>query len=292
MKIAVRRRVAAGAVVTTSALIAGLLIAPGASARDGGLSISPSGAENTSTAAVLTFNSTEADLRLGGSAVFTRNGAKQTVFMVDIDDFTETAPTPLPDRSQPGTTNLADSDGTNDGTTGDRGSTDATIVGRDGPVDAGTYAVSATGSTRGTAPGTVFAGGNDTCGGCFTVLSPGKATVNSVSPTSMRPGATVNSMSLLGNNFERGSVIEVLTSAGLVDPAIVTNRPPVETQVDGFPGVPRTGISTRTGLRRRCASSLFQSAKKQWPVCQTNNLPSPRPRCRSRSCRRPCWHRC
>ena len=251
MKIAVRRRVAAGAVVTTSALIAGLLIAPGASARDGGLSISPSGAENTSTAAVLTFNATEADLRLGGSAVFTRNSARPTGFLMDIDDFTETAPTPLPDRSQPGTTNLADSDGINDGTTGDRGSTDATIVGRDGPVDAGTYAVSATGNSRGTAPGPVVGGGNDTCGGCFTVLSPGKATVNSVSPTSMRPGTTVNSISLLGNNFERNSTIEVLTSTGLPDPAIVTNRPPMDPQIDGSSRVPRNGISTRTELRRQ-----------------------------------------
>src|SRR5688572_23637768 len=74
MNIVVRRRLAAGAVLLSSALVAGFLLAPSSNAAAGGVSITPSGASNTETAAVLSYDTTDADLQCGGTATFTRNG--------------------------------------------------------------------------------------------------------------------------------------------------------------------------------------------------------------------------
>ena len=231
MSNAARRRLALAGVATTTALVAGLVIAP-AFAAAGGLSITPSGAENSNPAVVLTFNTTQADLRFGGDAVFTRVGGGAT-FTVGIDE--PFPPSNVPDRSQPGVVDLTDVDG--DGSAGG-------AVGRDGPADAGQYAVSATGNT-GPEGLPLITGGNDTCQTCFTVLPAGTVSVNSVAPTSLRPGTTSN-VSTIGNNFERGTVIEVLTAAGAVDPTVVTNGPPLRAN-----GTAETdAITTRTELRR------------------------------------------
>ena len=44
--------------------------------------------------------------------------------------------------------------------------------------------------------------------------------------------------------------------------------------------------------RRRGAPSPSRPARTRSPECRTGSLPSPRPRCRSTACRRPCWRRC
>ena len=70
--------------------------------------------------------------------------------------------------------------------------------------------------------------------------------------------------------------------------------------------VEQPGRVVGRGARRACAAparapcaprrpggpSPSASARKRWPGCRTGSLPSRRPRCPSRWCRRPCWRRC
>jgi hypothetical protein len=228
MKIAARRRLAVGVVATTSAMLAGVLIAPASTAAPNGVTITPNGVVNTNEAAVLTFNTTEADLTLGGTATFTRIGSSST-FEVDVDGGQDD---PVP----------PDNEGTAvvDFTDHDNG------LGKDGPIEAGSYSVSITGNEGPT--GTV-GGGTDTCVSCFTVLSPGPVDVRSVAPNSLRPG-TQGNVSVLGNNFERSTRIDVLFADGSVDPTINPNNAPRADNSDTG-AVDETGITTRTELLRR-----------------------------------------
>ena len=223
MKIAARRRLAVGVVATTSALLAGVLIAPASTAAANGLTITPSGVDNTQTVE-LTFNGTDADFTFGGEATFTRIGTSST-FVVPIDD-ASMDPTRDPQEGT-GTQNFADM---------------GSGLGTDGPADAGTYSVSADGTEVALA-----GGGNDTCVSCFTVLSPGAVAVNSIAPNSLRPN-TSGDVSILGNNFERGSKVEFLApGTDVVDTAINGNQAP-----NGTDSTPDTqGITTRTELKRR-----------------------------------------
>src|SRR5687768_15572934 len=93
MKIAARRRLAVGVVATTSALMAGVLIAPASTAAANGLTITPSGVVNTQTQ-TLTYNATDADFAFGGTATFTRIGTVST-FELEIDGGQDSPP---PDR--------------------------------------------------------------------------------------------------------------------------------------------------------------------------------------------------
>src|SRR5690349_6576992 len=84
MNIVVRRRLAAGALIASSALIASALIAPSSDAAAGGVSVDPSTAQNTETAKSLTFHTTDADLQFGGVATFTRAGGG-TPFTIPVN---------------------------------------------------------------------------------------------------------------------------------------------------------------------------------------------------------------
>jgi putative cell wall-binding protein len=227
MKIAARRRLAAGVVATTSALLAGVLIAPSSSAAPN-LVITPNAAVNTETAKRLVFQGEDADFRFGGEAIFTRNGGGKT-FTVAIDG--EDAPTSA-DREGEATENFAD---------------EGSGLGADGPADAGQYNVEVTGDPNPVTGAAV--GGTDTCTSCFTVLSPGTVSVSSVGPNSLRPNNQGN-VSILGNNFERGSVVEVLLSDGTPDPAISGNNAPTTDNEDNGT-LQAQGITTRTELKRR-----------------------------------------
>jgi putative cell wall-binding protein len=222
MKIAARRRLAAGVVATTSALLAGVLIAPGSGAAENGLTINPSAVSNTATAAVLTFDGTEVDFTFGGEATFTRLRAAAG-FSVDVD------PNPEPQ--------------TRDRSTAEVDFTDlGSGLGQDGPADAGDYAVTVRGESVTGAP----SGPTDTCSSCFTVLSGGSLSVTSVAPNSLRPGASGN-VSVRGDNFERGSRIDLLRSDGSADDAIEANNAPTNSN-----GTTQTdGITSRTELQRR-----------------------------------------
>src|SRR2546421_438386 len=81
-------------------------------------------------------------------------------------------------------------------------------VGTDGPADAGVYNVAVVAKSDPT--GLIAGGGTDSCASCFTVLAPGPVAVSGATPTSIRPGATVNSFTVAGNNFERGTHIDFL----------------------------------------------------------------------------------
>ena len=223
MKIAVRRRLAAGAVVTSATLVAGLLLVPTAGAAAEGLRIDPSGVENTQTAVTLTFTSTEADQRDGAVVTFNRKGT--ATFTVDVPA------APPPGEATSGTVaNIDFTKVSSEGT--EAGPEDAdsyracqTSVGTwpcgadVGPADAGTYQVTIVGNPAAVpAPGA--GGGTDTCASCFTVLpATGALEVTSISPTSLRPGQTGYGVVLAGRSFERGSIVELLIG-DTVDPNI------------------------------------------------------------------------
>ena len=236
MKIAARRRLAVGALATSTAVIAGLLIGP-ALAAPNALTITPSGAVNSDPAVAVTYNSTDADFTYGGTATFTRLRSTGVSF-VD-EGIGSTGPAPLGDpNAGESELDLTDVDG------------DATDnmdkVGIDGPADAGTYAVSVDGAENPFMIPMSGGGGNDTCASCFTVLRAGAVAISSVAPNSLRPGTT-GAVSVLGNNFERGSRLEVLFTSGDIDPSVVTNLPPL----DGQGNPVEDGITTRTELKRR-----------------------------------------
>lgn len=232
MKIAARRRLALGVLGTTSAVVAGLLVGPALAAANG-LTISPSAAPNTA-ARVLTFSTTDADLRYGGTATFTRlqragEPAAPAVssFTVDVAAASVLA---TASRQSTGTAQLAD---------GGSG------LGTDGPANAGTYAVTVVGDGP-PLPGAPGGGGEDSCPSCFTVLPGADLVVDSVAPNSLRPGTSAaprtGDVSILGEGFERGTRVEVLFPSGAVDSAI---------SADNAPSTGADGITTSTELQRQ-----------------------------------------
>ena len=223
MKIAARRRLAVGALATSGALVAGLVIAPLASARDNGLSVSPSALVNNA-AQDITLTSTDADQRYGALATFTLINSPAT-FTVEIGQ-------QLPIAKD--TTGTAEVDFTD---LGDG-------IGADGPADAGTYRVGIVGNPNPLQiPGT-GGGGTDNCASCFTVLRQAPVTVTSVAPTSLRPGNASN-ISILGTGFTRNSRIEFLNGT-TVDTGITFGLP-----LDADGAAEDDGITTNTELRRR-----------------------------------------
>ena len=232
MKIAARRRLALGVLATSSALVAGVLIAPSSIAAPGGLTITPNGAVNTDSSETITFNTKDADLTYGGVAVFTRIGEPAT-FEVQIDG--PLVPGTAPDRSQAAEIDVTD---VGDG-----------VPGGDGPADAGTYSVSVTGNDSPFPVGPA-GGGNDTCTSCFSVLPGGEVAVDSVGPSSVRPGSEQN-VSVLGDGFERSTKIEMLLpGTTTVDPGVNANNPPkADNRNDGAPD--GTDVTDRTELLRR-----------------------------------------
>src|SRR3712207_4388092 len=131
MNLVVRRRFAVGAVTAATAVVAGLLVAPAVTAATNGLVISPSAVLNTETT-TLTFQSTDAEQRYGADATFTRLGAPATFTVaISFDRDPQNNP-PSKERTNTALVNFTDyQDG----------------LGKDGPADAGVYAVSLTGKT-------------------------------------------------------------------------------------------------------------------------------------------------
>lgn len=214
MKIAARRRLAVGVLATTSAVIAGVLIAPVSNAAPNGVTVSPSAVFNSGTQ-TLTFTTTEADLRLGGSADLTRIGGPATsVISFDVN------PT-VPPSQRNGSASVNFSDG-------------GTGLGQDGPADAGNYAVSIDGDVA----------GNDTCPSCFTILPTNPLALSSLSPNSLRPTQTAN-VSLLGAGFTRSTSIEFLLGT-TPDPLVTANAQPT----GGSAAQNTEGITTDGELRR------------------------------------------
>jgi hypothetical protein len=203
MNLVVRRRLAAGALLASSALVAGVLLAPSSSAAANALTITPSAVANSEAAQDLVFKGKDADFELGGTATFTRIGGGKT-FDVAIDP-----PIPPAGPTDEGTATVDFTD-MGDG------------LGEDGPADAGTYNVSASGED-----GVLVGGGNDTCASCFTVLRAGPIALTSITPSSLRPNSKGN-ITINGNNFERGVKIEFLFNDGNVDPLITANELPTD----------------------------------------------------------------
>ena len=230
MNLVVRRRLAAGALLASSTLVAGVLLAPGATAAANGLSISPSAVVSTEAAKKLTFTGTDADFEYGGSATFTRIGGGQP-FSATLDDPTVTGNPPIGKNTKgAATVNFVDQ---GDG------------VGLDGPADAGSYNVTATGKSSPVPDPVNPGGGTDTCQSCFTVLSPGPVAVTGSTPTSLRPGASGN-LTVAGSNFERGTMVQFLFTDGSVDPLITANTAPKDSTGTDIV----KGITTRTQIQR------------------------------------------
>ncbi len=220
MKTAVRRRLAFGALATSGALVAGLVVAPSAFA--GSLSVSPS-AVATNTTQTLTFNSTEADQRYGAQAIFTP--------LVPAATFTASiAGSQLPVTASRSGTSSVDFTDLGNG------------LGVDGPADVGSYQVTLTGAAA-PFPGAPGGGGTDSCPSCFTITPNGALTVASISPTSLRPnnGADVT---VLGTGFTRGSTLQLL-KGGSVDTDLTVGAPTGGTAAENS-----DKITTATQLRR------------------------------------------
>lgn len=220
MKIAARRRFAAGTIVTIGAVLATFLVTSDASA--GNASVTPNFARNDAASQSLTF-STDSDYTGGGSGTFTHVASASSTVDITINP-------PQPNGKKPvGTANFADG--------GD-------YVGVDGPADAGTYNLSLT-SNDPFQPPTASGGGTDTCTSCFTVVRLGNLAVTSANPNAINQNSSGNNITVTGNNFERNSRIDVLFPDGTVDTSVQANGQPKDSS-----GTDITDVTTQTTLLR------------------------------------------
>ncbi|MCU1693603.1 MAG: hypothetical protein JWM64_2694 [Frankiales bacterium] len=214
------RRLSAVAGLATTALVAGLLVAPGASAAI--TSITPNTAfDNETKALTFNFGDPSGNYFTGGTATFTRTGAAAT-FTATIN------PTP-----------------STNGQTGTTGSITFSDLGdglfSDGPADAGTYGATAQDRLRGPA---------DSCSSCFTVLPSAKVAVGALSPNALRAGQA-GQVVVSGDGFERGSKIELLLpGTTTVDPNINANQLPPADNDPTTRNDDTDGITTKVMLRR------------------------------------------
>jgi hypothetical protein len=226
MKIAVRRKIAVGSLITTAALVAGVVVATSASA--GTASVSPDFGVNNDPARSVTFTAS-GTYATGGDYTFTRVGTPAS---------TITGPLSTPSTAQPGSAlnmptaslNLAD---------GGAG------LGVDGPADAGLYDLSLTSSDP--------TGAKDSCSSCFTVLKPGQLALTSLSPTGQAQNSAAN-VAFKGDNFERSSTIDFLLPGQTVPDATISGNaaPLAPGTLPGSGPTPVTnGITTRSQLQRR-----------------------------------------
>lgn len=200
MKIAVRRRLAVGVLATTSALLAGMLVAPAASAANI-VSINPSFAFNNDDSEVLTLTTqslfpanSDPVLGEGGPVVTLTRQGSSTDSLSSPTDPTTTNP------NQP----RAEFDFKDTGSGAN-----------DGPANAGTYNVTIE-DTR--------TGNKDSCQGCFTVLASSPLTVTSATPAGLAQGGADN-ITVKGTGFARGTLLQVLLADGAVDPNITVGAP-------------------------------------------------------------------
>ena len=217
MNIRTRRRLAAGSLLTSAAVVAGVLAAAPASA--GTLALSPNTAFNNATVAV-DINGDDSMPELGGTLTLTRVGG-------GTGESGENTPNPVD--PAPAMVDLTDGAGTG--------------VGNDGPANAGLYNATYTDDGPAVPPGR----GTDSCTSCFTVLAPGAVAISSLSPSAINQGGVAN-VTVTGNNFERGSVLEVLLpGTSTIDPNVTENGQPL--QANG--NAQADPVTTRTSLVRR-----------------------------------------
>jgi hypothetical protein len=230
MKIAVRRKVAVGCLITTAALVGGVVVAPNASA--GTASVSPDFGVSTDSAKNVTFTAS-GTYATGGDYTFTRVGTPAS---------TITGTLSTPSTAQPGsvlnmptaTLNLAD------------GGSGLAV---DGPADAGLYDLALVSSDP--------TGANDSCSSCFTVVKPGQLALASLSPNGQTQNSAAN-VTFKGDNFERSSTIDFLLPGQTVpDATIGGNAAPLAagTLPGSGPAPVTNGITTRTQLKRRVTVS-------------------------------------
>ena len=80
------------------------------------------------------------------------------------------------------------------------------------------------------------------------MLAAGPIAVTSIAPNSLRP-ANKGNVSILGNNFERGTQVRFLNPDGSIDSSITVGAPTSDNTDSGT--VQTSGITTRTELKRR-----------------------------------------
>ena len=200
MKIAVRRRLAVGALLTTSALLTGLVVAPAANAGNI-LAITPSGALNNDDTEVLTLR-TESAFPPKNDQVFGVVGPVVTLTRPGTTD------------SFAALTQLTDTDPF--APTADFNFKDLGSKADDGPANPGVYDVVIEDSgTR----------QKDSCQGCFAVASAAPVQVLTATPGGLAQGGDAN-ITVKGNGFARGSRIDVLMADGRVDPNVDANGTP------------------------------------------------------------------
>ena len=202
MNIAARRRLAVGVLATTSALVAGLVVAPAASAANI-TSVSPTFAVNNDPSEVITFT-TETQFPPGSRVTMTRVGTSGAT----ADTLTATV---TGNGSPTGTQPTAEFNFLDSGNGDD-----------DGPANAGVYNVTITQPDPSTA--------SDSCQSCFTVIaSSTPPRVTGATPNNLRAGQTGN-VTLAGSGFTRDTRIEVLLpGTTTVDPNVNPNAAPTRT---------------------------------------------------------------
>ncbi|MEX2288752.1 MAG: hypothetical protein WD794_00305 [Mycobacteriales bacterium] len=188
MKIATRRRLAVGVLATTSALLAGLLIAPAASAANI-VDIDPNFAINNDPSEVLTLT-TQSSFTPDSRVELTRPNTTDTLTA-------NTTGTSVLTQSR-AEFNFADTgSGANDG-----------------PANPGVYNATITDPKS---------GASDSCQSCFTVISSQALTVSSTTPNAVAQGGEAN-ITVAGTGFARGTRLEVLLD-GAVDPNVTIAAP-------------------------------------------------------------------
>ncbi|MCW2777995.1 MAG: hypothetical protein JWN17_1720, partial [Frankiales bacterium] len=224
MTTTLRRATAVVGLAAATAVVAGVLAAPSASADI--TKISPNTAFNTEAAKALTFTfggTTSGTYRFGGTATFVRLSAPSDSFTVTL---AQPAPPDLTGKTATGTLDATDADGNG-------------AFASDGPLAKGTYDVKTTSNDLGSA--------GDACGSCFTVDREGPVALTALSPNAVQAGKT-GQLTFTGNNFERGLKIDMLLpGTTTVDSTINANQAP---DADGNGTVETDAVTTRTTLKR------------------------------------------
>ena len=198
MNIALRRRLAVGAVATATAVVAGLAVAPAALAGNI-TSVSPSFDFNNDDSEILTFttqSSFSPDPAGAGAVTVTMTRTGTTT-----DSFDNSASTAYTDPNHPKAEfNFKDTgDGANDG-----------------PANPGSYDVKITDNVSNT---------TDSCQACFQVLTFGTLGISSAAPSSVAAGGSAD-VTFTGSGFARGTKVELLMpGTSTVDPNVTVGAP-------------------------------------------------------------------
>ncbi len=211
--------------LTAAAVGAGVLLATSASAA--GLTVNPNSAFNTESKA-LTFmfapNANGTPFTPGRTATFTRVGQPSSTFTATI--------TPgMPSGSTTTGTSTVDFRDAGDG------------LGLDGPIDAGTYAVTTTNAFMQTVD----------CPSCFVVQADPSLVLTALSPNGVQTGSGATPVTLSGDFFERGTTVEFLVPGTSTVDRGITVTAPADDNATVDVDESAEGITTKTALKRRVA---------------------------------------